>query len=241
VDGQIVSVDVEGSRVEIAHEDIQGFMPAMTMHFDAASPDILAGLKPGLQVRFDLERRGAQLRVVAIEVLGEGVSGRSGAPAAAPERAPDFELVDQDGRPFRLAEQRGYALLLDFIFTRCPGPCPLVTAAHVAVQRDLAPALAERTRFVSITLDPEYDTPQRMKAYAEARGADLSSWSFLTGEPDRVLDVARAYHVAPSSGLALDHVLATYLIAPDGRIVRRYIGPGQAPADLLRDLEGLLG
>jgi len=213
----------------------------MAMHFDVASPELLDGLKPGMQVRFELERRGAQLRVLAIEVLAEGVSGRSGAPAEAPERAPDFELVDQDGRPFRLAEQRGSALLLDFIFTRCPGPCPMVTAAHVAVQRDLAPALAARTHFVSITLDPEYDTPDRMKAYADERGADLSSWSFLTGDPARVLDVARAYHVVPASGLALDHVLATYLIAPDGRIVRRYLGPGQVPADLLRDLKALLG
>ena len=241
VDGRVVSIDAERSSVEIAHEEIPGFMPAMVMRFDVASPELLDGVKPDMQVRFELERRGAQLRVLAIEVLGEGLSGRSGAPAAVPERAPDFELVDQAGRSFRLSDHQGKALLLDFIFTRCPGPCPMVTAAHVSLQRSLPRALAERTRFVSITLDPDYDTPERMRAYADERGADLSGWSFLTGEPGRVLDVARAYHVAPASGLALDHVLATYLIAPDGRIVRRYVGPGQLPADLLRDLEGLLG
>ncbi len=253
VEGRIVSVDAPGQRLEIAHDDIEGLMPAMVMHFDVAEPGLLEGVEPGYGVRFELERRGARLRILALEVTDTQTSGVGQAADFLTSSAPDFELVDQDGHRVRLDELRGKVLLVDFIFTRCPGPCPIQTAQHVSLQRSISPALAARTWFVSITLDPDHDTPAEMKAYAQAHGADLANWSFLSGDYDTVRRVAQAYHVAPSGPLPsrqkralektgpLDHVMARYLIGPDGRIARRYVGAAHVEAELLRDLTEILG
>ncbi len=242
VDGRVVSVDADGQRLEIAHEDIEGFMPAMVMHFDVAEPGLLAGVEPGVVVRFELERRGSQLRILKLAVTGVASAGEAGAAAdflASP--APGFELVDQDGRTVRLEDLEGKALLIDFIFTRCPGPCPIQTAAHVSLQRRLPPEVAARTHLVSITLDPDHDRPEQMKAYALAHGADLSNWSFLSGARETVRSVAQAYYVAPSGTSKnsigpIDHVMARYVIDPQGRIARRYVGPDVSPDVLMRDL-----
>ncbi len=247
VNGRVVSVDADNQRLEIAHDDIKGFMPAMVMHFDVAEPGLLAGVEPGVVVRFDLERRGSQLRILKLEVTDVSGAGAAGAAAdflASP--APGFELVDQDGRTVRLEDLAGKALLIDFIFTRCPGPCQIQTAAHVSLQRSLGPEVAARTHLVSITLDPDHDHPEQMKAYALAHGADLSNWSFLSGTRETVRGVAQAYHVAPSGASMnragpLDHVMARYLIDPQGRIARRYVGPDISYDQLVRDLVEILG
>jgi len=133
-------------------------------------------------------------------------------------------------------------VLLDFIWTRCPGPCPILTGLHVKLQQQLPPALRERTQFVSISLDPVRDTPAVLRDYAKTRGADLAGWSFLTGPPDEVDAVIKSYGVgsAKAPDGQIEHVVATFLIDGAGRIARRYIGlEGHDPAELLRDLERL--
>jgi protein SCO1/2 len=114
------------------------------------------------------------------------------------------------------------------------------------LQRRLPPEVAARTHLVSITLDPDHDHPEQMKAYALAHGADLSNWSFLSGTRETVRSVAQAYHVAPSGASMnragpLDHVMARYLIDPQGRIARRYVGPDISYDELVRDLLEILG
>jgi protein SCO1/2 len=243
VNGDVRAVDPGAMQVKIAHEEIPGFMPAMTMSFDVASPELLDGVTVGARVRFTLERSATRLRITELEILEPGKAGAAGGLAPdPPEEAFDFRLVDQRGEPVSLSELRGRAVLLDFIFTRCPGPCPILTAAHVGLQRSLPDAIAERTRFVSITVDPGYDTPTRLREYAEARGADLSTWSFLTGEAARVDEVLRRYHVGSvrQPDGTLDHVVATFLIDPEGRIVRRYLGLDHPSEKILEDLEEVL-
>jgi len=245
VEGVIQGVDRERSQVLIAHQDIPNFMPAMTMSFDVASPSVLEGVVPGDRVRFVLERNATLLVVSEIDVLeaGAGISGGGLSPLANAEPAPDFELTDQAGALRSLSDLRGQAILLDFVFTRCPGPCPLLTAAHAELQRQLPAALAARTHLVSISLDPAYDTPERLLAYADARGADLSRWWFLTGAPEPVSDVVRAYQVGSirqPDGL-IDHTVITFLIDPQGRIVQRYFGLTTPAADIIRDVGQVLG
>ena len=239
--GVVLEVHAEQGRVRIAHDEIADLMPAMTMDFAVASPELLDRVEPGARVRFDLERRGNLFRITALEVTGEaGVSdGASREPPESPEVAPDFSLVDQDGQPLRLSDLRGETVLLSFIFTRCPGPCPILTSTHLAAQRQLPPEVSERTRFVSISLDPEYDTPERLRAYAEARGADLPTWSFLTGDRKLVEEVLRRYHVGSyrQPDGSLDHTLVTLLIDPQGRIVRRYIGDDDSAERIAADLQ----
>lgn len=249
--GTVVGVERAARQLRVDHEKIENFMPAMTMNFDVADDVPLDALEPGVPIEFTLERRGSQLRIVELAVRGAapislaGEAGESGSWGIEPaeEIAPDFALTDQDGQPRSLGELRGRAVVLDFIFTRCPGPCPILTSTHVTLQNELPPQLAERTHFVSVTLDPEYDTPARMRAYAVARGADLDRWWFLTGDPERVAEVVRLYHVGATrrGDGELDHLVVTYLIGPDGLIVERYLGSEVPPEAILADLQDLLG
>ena len=111
----------------------------------------------------------------------------------------------------------------------------------MVVQRGLSTELRERTHFVSISIDPARDTHEDLVAYGEARGADLSHWSFLTGPPDEVAKIVRAYGVGtlPTQDGEIEHVLATFLIDPRGRIVRRYIGLDHEPDEIAADLEAV--
>lgn len=245
-EGVVEEVQADYDQVVIAHEDIPGLMPAMTMNFDVADPALLERLAPGQQIDFVLEYDGRSYRVVEAEIrkgelgaVGAGARIANLARAASP--APEFRLVDQDGEELSLSDLRGKTLLVDFVYTHCPGPCPILTGTHVAAQESLPEALRERIRFVSISLDPERDTPQALRAYAEARGADLSSWSFLTGDPEAVDAVLSAYGVGRTrvEGGEIDHIVATFLIDGEGRIVKRYIGLDHEPETLAGDLRAL--
>ena len=110
------------------------------------------------------------------------------------------------------------------------------------MQRALSPAAQTRAHFVSITLDPARDTPEALLAYARARRVDLANWSFLTGPPETIDATLRAYGVGsiPGADGDIQHTVATFLIAPDGQIARRYLGSGTPPDELQRDLEALL-
>jgi protein SCO1/2 len=147
--------------------------------------------------------------------------------------------VDQEGRALSLADLRGRTLLVDFVYTECPGPCPILTSTHVTLQKALPPALRERVWFVSISLDPARDTPQALRRYAEARGADLSRWSFLTGDAEKLAEVVRAYGVGSlrRADGEIDHVVVTFLVDAEGRIAERYVGLEHEPEQILRDLE----
>jgi protein SCO1/2 len=244
VTGFVQSVAPEARQLTVSHDEIPGFMPAMTMSFDLAPGQSLEGVAPGARIEFRLHRTATLLRIESLEVLTPAPAG----PAAAPlplgesELAPDFALTDQDGRPAKLSDWRGRAVFVDFVFTRCPGPCPIQTARLVEVQKKLDPALAARTRFASITLDPDYDSPERMREYATSRGAKLDNWSFLTGDSavvQSVLDAWRIGTVRKPDG-SLDHVVATFLVGPDGRIAKRYLGLESPSSAILADLEKLL-
>ena len=245
--GIVREVLLEDHQVVIEHGEIKGLMPGMTMSFDVPDHALLEGLAAGQAIDFTVEATGKSYRVVEATVKGEaGSAGSSGSfSELAPVRdpAPDFELTDQNGAKLALADLRGKLVLLDFIFTSCQGPCPMLTSAHVTLQRMLPPELRARTRFVSISLDPVRDTPMALRAYALARGADLAGWSFLTGDPEAIALVLKGYGVGtmrrPDG--QIDHLVATFLIDAEGRIAQRFIGLEHQPEALLRALEGLSG
>ena len=244
VHGVVHAVDPADKQIQIEHEDIPGFMPAMTMNFDVASAQLIEGVEPGARVSFELERSATTLRITALEVLG-GSAGVASVAAAQPpdlEVAPDFELTDQRGSSFALSDLRGSVVLLDFIFTRCTGPCPILTAAHAELQQRLPSHIAEKTHFISISIDPEYDTPERLRAYGETRGADLGSWSFLTGSRPAVQAVLDDYYIGTTRARdgTLNHVVVTYLIDPQGLVVRRYVGLEHPLEEILAKLEEIL-
>lgn len=227
--GEVRAVMPAERQVLVAHDDIPGLMPAMTMSFDVPDERILSKLAPGQRIRFQIEHDAKHYRIVAAEVEGEaGASGGGevAQPAAALDPAPDFQLVDQHGAPLSLSALRGKTVVLDFIFTHCPGPCPILTGLQKDLRAALSPEQRERTRFVSITLDPERDTPEVLQAYAQKRGVDAPDWSFLTGPPDTVNAVVRSYGVGVirRAGQEPEHLVATFVIDGQGRIAHRILG-----------------
>ena len=236
----------ENGQVLIAHENIEGLMPAMTMNFDVPDKELLATLERGQSIDFLVEFTGKAYRVTHVSVIESGVATGGGAGLGGVKKvedpAPPFRLTDQDGNSRALEDFRGQSVLLDFIFTLCPGPCPILTGLHVKVQNELSPELRARTRFVSISLDPLRDTPPVLREYAKTRGADLANWSFLTGAPEEVDAVLKSYGVGSmrTADGQIEHLVVTFLIDDDGQIVRRYLGlDGHDPKELLRDIARL--
>lgn len=244
--GVVRDVQKEYAQLVIDHEDIEGLMPAMTMNFGVGDPALLEALEPGDVIEFRLEVTPKSYRVLEAKVVGEeeDVQGAGLGPAlGARDPAPAFRLTDQEGRPVALADLAGRVVMLDFIYTRCPGPCPILTGRQADVQRALPESLRSKTWFVSISLDPEHDTPERLRDYARARGADLTRWSFLTGPVAEVDAVLAGYGVGKIRVAEgdLEHFVATFLIDPDGRIARIFVGTEDEAAELVRAIERLAG
>jgi protein SCO1/2 len=221
----------------------------MTMNFDVADPKLLDAAQKGDAVAFTVEFDGRHYEITELRVLGPGEADAGGdlslANLAAADRspAPPFALVDQNAVPLALADLRGQAVLLDFIWTRCPGPCPVLTGIMADVQQALPPEVRARTRLVSITLDPANDTTEALHAYARKRALDTSGWSLLTGSQEQVDAVTRGYGVfaARAADGTIDHLVAIFLIDPEGRIAERYIGLDHQPAEIAKDVARILG
>jgi len=246
VRGTVHDVQVERRQVLVEHEDIPGLMPAMTMSFDVASDAVAARLRSGQVIDFDLAFDGHGYVLVDFEVVGEAAEEdgwvRFGDALLLSDPAPDFALTDQAGRPLALADLAGRVLLVDFIFTTCPGPCPILTSSHVRVQKLLPEDVRDRVHFVSISVDPEHDTPAALTAYAEARGADLAHWSFLTGTSGEIDPVLKAFGVGRTrkGDEPVEHTVISYLVDGRGRIVKRYFGLQHEARDLAADLVTLV-
>ena len=251
--GTIVAVDVEAQRVTIRHDPIAGYMDAMTMPFHVADVRMMPALEPGRLVNADLVVSGSSSWLENIVVstapgppsLPSRVEGSTEPTPGAP--APDFTLVDEHGKPATLARYAGKAVALTFIYTRCPLPdyCPLMTNNFAAVQAALATdsKLVEATELLSVSIDPEYDTPEVMLEYGrrwagDADGRIPANWSFLTGKPADVRKMAESYGLVyeVESGQVV-HTLRTAVIAPDGRLVHVYRGNEWKPEEVVRDLE----
>jgi len=242
--GVVREIYRDQAQVVIAHEDIAGLMPAMTMNFGVDRRALLDGVEPGQLIAFTLSYNGRDYRIVALDVVGTGRAGVAGRSSAAPQAAlpaPPFALTDQDGRRLALRDLRGKAVLVEFIFTHCPGPCPALTGLHVDVQRALPPNARGGVHFVSISIDPARDTPEALRAYGEARGVDFENWSFLTGPEEAIAEVLRGYGVGviPQSGGEIDHQIVTYLIDAGGNVSERYLGSGQSVGELVETLASL--
>ena len=156
--------------------------------------------------------------------------------------APAFTLTDQAGNRVALAGLRGKVLAVTFIYATCKDTCPLLTAKMAAIQRNLGADFGSRVRFASITVEPEIDTPAVLKAYAEAHGANVAGWSFLTGESAEIQKVVSGYGAFArriKSG-DVDHLFLTSLIDRKGMVRVQYLGYGFDPDEMLRDLRALL-
>jgi protein SCO1/2 len=131
---------------------------------------------------------------------------------------PNVILSDQYGQAVALGSLKGKALLVDFIYTSCPGPCQLLTQHMKLIADKVGPDLGRRVWFISVTLDPEHDRANRLYDYARAFDANVKGWYFLTGSPARIDDLMRGFRLgrSRSSDGEINHVLGYFLVGPDG-------------------------
>ncbi len=250
--GQVVSVDVLERKISIAHEDIEGFMPAMTMPFVVLEKDraILGTVSPGDQITATLVAPDTRYWIEEIVVIRRGVPDPKAPtrPEAHEPRpgdvVPEVALVNQDGRAFHLSDFRGKAIGLTFIFTRCPLPdfCPLMMKSFADTQALLAtdPSLAASTRLVSVSFDTRHDTPSVLRAYGmpfQKISPPFTHWLLASGTDQAIRTLGHSLgldYAEDAGGFA--HNLRTAVIDRDGTLFRLYRGGEWRPAELVADL-----
>ena len=157
--------------------------------------------------------------------------------------APNFSLTTQDSAQLKLTDLRGKIVAVTFIFTACKDTCPVLTAKLVGVQKKLASDMSPHVAFVAISLTPKHDTPEVLKAYANAHGADLSHWSFLTGDAKQIHALAKQFGVFVKNKKTdddVDHGFLTSIIDHTGIIRVQYLGVRFEPNEFIADLKSLV-
>lgn len=250
--GQVISVDPDRQTVLVDHDEIPGYMPPMVMEF-AVAPGDLKWMREGMRLRARMLQTEEGYRLVQVwpvDAQGDAIVEQTGAALRQDtvirgrsafrevgEDLPDFALYDQDGRVVQPARFEGKQMVLNFIFTRCPDPkmCPASTAKMMQLQAAGRERAITNLQLVSVTLDPEYDTPGVLNTYAAARGIDTANFCFLTGPETAIQDLMTQLGVLafPEDGL-LRHTLATMLIDEDGRIIYRTDTSGWNPEEFLK-------
>ena len=262
VKGRVAGFGDDGRTVFVEHEAIPGFMDAMTMPFKLVPGDSLpATLQTGDAVGFTLHVADSSWitgltrlsdAAVARSPSGElsGPTGRRGSgtvdPLAVGDAVPaDLAFTDHTGAPWRLGDAAGQALVVSFLYTRCPLPdyCPAMASRMARLERTATARFGDRVRFVSVTLDPAFDTPEVLAAWrARFTDAPAARWRFLTGDTaavQRATDLFGVYRdeTAPA---AIDHGLTTAIVGPDGHLRRVWRDLRYADAEVLGELALLL-
>ena len=243
---EVINVDAPRGLIVVKHGDIPGLMPAMTMQYQVADPKQIESLQPGDKISAELvvsERKGL-LEKITLVSKGDGKPS-TGASQHIPEKGelvPDFALTNQDGKPIHFHDYQGQTLLVTFIYTRCPLPdfCPRMNENFREVQnalREKQPPM-DHVAFLSISFDPEHDTPAVLKHYAaiykkNANGQKGWDWQFAVPAVKDLPEVAHFFGlVIQPEPAQIVHSLSTTLVGPDGKIQAWYEGNEWKPADV---------
>lgn len=243
--GQVLAVDRARQEITVKHEDIRGFMPGMTMPFKVKDPALLEGRSAGELIRARLVIEETSGYLEAIESVGRAPLSEPPPPpridALSPgDRVPDVSLIDSAGRRRALSAWRNQALAVTFIYTRCPIPdfCPAMdrrfAEAQAQVRQD--PGLKGRAQLLSVSFDPEFDTPAVLAKHASHYAADPAIWTFATGEKDQIDRFASTFGLRimrEGQSPEVMHNLRTAVIDGDGRLVSLLNGNEWRTADLI--------
>ncbi|MGH9373520.1 MAG: SCO family protein [Vicinamibacterales bacterium] len=246
--GQVLAVDEARQEITIKHGDIPGFMPGMTMAFGVRDGKLLAGRVPGDLVKATLVVEESDVHLRTLERIGHApVPEDARLPAAMDLLAPgepvtDAALVDETGAPRTLAGWRGKVLAVTFIYTRCPLPnfCPLMDRHFKAVQEQVGgdAGLKGRVQLLSVSFDPDHDTPAILAKHAAQLQADPAIWHFLTGTRGDVETFASQFGVSVirDDPREIVHNLRTAVIDAQGRLTTVLNGGDWTPGDLMAEL-----
>ena len=182
------------------------------------------------------------LTIVTGSTLAIAHQAKDGGRLAKIGPAPEFTLTATDGGRLSLGDLRGKVVAVTFIYATCADSCPLLTDKMVGMQKRLGRDFGSKVRFVSITVDPERDTPQILAQYARNHGADPSGWAFLTGTPSEIQDVERRYgiYAKKTERGDVDHTFLTSIVDQRGILRVQYLGIRFDPEEFLRDVRSLL-
>jgi protein SCO1/2 len=254
--GQILSIAPGQMEASIKHEEIKGFMPAMTMTYKVRDAQQFANMKPGDLISSTLVVESNDAYLKDVKRVGEAPletppKDQGAAPPASSgfellkpgEAVPNASFVDENGRTRDFESFRGSTVVATFIYTRCPLPnfCPLMDRHFVTIQKALKsdPAL-RNVRLVSVSFDPIGDTPPVLKKHADMLGADSTYWTFLTGERDEIDRFAARFGVSVTrelnDPLDISHNLRTAIVDETGVLVKTYTGNVWTPEQILADL-----
>lgn len=252
--GKVVAVEADKHLVTIAHEEVKDFMPAMTMPFTVPSEADLQILAPEDEVSAILVVDGSQswLENLVIRKQSPNAASAPGVVEAAPgDEVPNYGLVNQDGKAIKLQDYRGKTLLLTFIYTRCPVPeyCTLMSNNFAVIDKQLQqqPTVYDKTHLLSISIDPEHDTPQVLRSYGAAhteryQNETFGHWEFASGTTDQVKGVAQFFGLRYYEGSdQIVHSLKTVIIGPDGKVAKVYSGNEWKPDEVVQEMTRLAG
>lgn len=245
--GRVVAVDSAAHQLTVAHQDVPGLMPGMTMPFLVGADDqwVFGKIAPGDQLHATLVLgRNAELQEIsftkATAPTTDGITTFH-LPEVG-EQVPDFSFINQYGKRIHLSQFRGKPLLLTFIYTRCPLPdfCLLMSNNFSEILKELHQdqKTFDDAQLLSISIDPEYDSPnvlrQYGKRYVGGLDPDFQHWQFATGSPQQIKKAADFFGLSynQKSGQIV-HSLSTVLIGPDGKVVTVYLGNDWKPATVL--------
>jgi len=258
VKGVVKKLDTNGKALEIRHEEIPDYMPAMTMPFEAKNPKEIAGLKPGDAISFRLTVTDTDSWIDQVQPVAasnatpataasstptgsDGVVIRAAEPLQVGDPLPEYHFTNELGQAVSTKQFKGQALAITFIFTRCPLPnfCPRMSSNFAEVQKKLLarPNGPTNWQLLTISFDPEFDTPTILKAHAERLGADPKRWQFLTGAPPEIMALSQQVGQTfwREEG-ALNHNLRTVVVDAAGRIQKIITGNTWTSDELVQEL-----
>ena len=257
VEGQIIAITPDRREATIKHGEIKGLMPAMTMPYKFKVKAELDAVKPGDIVGGTLVIVENDAYLTKVKRIGEApieqappettvaTAASSGLGLLNPgDVVPDSAFVDQDGKKKTFRAFRGSRVVLTFIYTKCPIPtfCPMMDRHFATLQEHFQddPALKD-VHLVTVSFDPAVDTPPVLKKHARELMADLTRWTFLTGDRDDIDKFATRFGMsvarAPNDARDITHNLRTAVISADGKLLKMYTGNQWTPKDILEDLK----
>jgi protein SCO1/2 len=261
VRGKVVSVNPQDGTALVDLEAIPGFMEAMAMSYKVKDPAALGEMHPGDRFAAKLLVHGNGAGYQA-PLLDEVVITAQAKPDYKPsvqyhvpkqgDAVPDFKLVNQSGRSIHLAQFRGRAVLLTFIYTRCQLQefCPRMSNNFASIDKALAddPPAYAKTHLLSISFDPQHDTPPVLKRYGEDytglhEKATFTHWEFAAPSEKELAAMTKFFNmgITPGDAGSLNHSLSTVLIGKDGRVAAWYPTNDWQPAEMVTALKAAAG
>lgn len=255
VRGKIVAVDAARGEIVLDAAAIPGYMEAMTMPYKLQNPSIISELHPGDSITATLIATDNSDRLDQIVIVAQAKPDYKPSyffnPIKPGDQVPDFQLLNQSAKQIHLNQFRGKILLMTFIYTRCPlaDYCPRMSRNFAQIDKVLAadPELYKKTHLLSVSFDPEYDTPQVLRSYGSAYTGKYTNekfehWDFAAPDKDDLAPVLRFFGVGatPEKDKTITHSLSTILIGPDGKVFKWYPTNDWAPEQVINDVKQLI-